>query len=105
MTGSSSFEHPLYASVVAKLREWDLPNEFDKLYLFGSLVNNGGDAFIVQGSDVDLLCSFSPALDISAVARAAACRALLDRVPGLELSLLLALKRHNAEAPIVRSTP
>jgi len=71
-----------------------------RVYVFGSLINQDGDAFNAQESDVDILCLFRDEDATAAKSRYEACRLLRSMVPKLELNLLLAIKRYDAKKPI-----
>ncbi|HEX3651856.1 MAG TPA: hypothetical protein VHU18_03435 [Rhizomicrobium sp.] len=79
----------------------------DRAYVFGSLVNNDGAGFIVQGSessppsDIDLICFFTESAATTASGRHQACKHLRRLMPKLELALLLAIGRYDSGRPIV----
>lgn len=83
----------------------DLEKLFDRVYLFGSLVNNEGEFFWpsgVKNSDIDLLLRINPEL-VGAVNRTLALVELQTRIPEIELTLSAKLGRESTTPESVMS--
>lgn len=72
--------------------------QFSSFYLFGSLINGGGNQFLRDISDIDLIVIIQ---NSSSLNRAKLCRKLQEAKHELELLLRPFLKRKNKTKPVV----
>ena len=89
----------MHKEITEALSDWYKANEIEKFadraYLFGSLINDGGDSFWPTGvrtSDIDLLIRINPEQN-TATKRAAALEELKGLMPQIESRIDTILKR------------
>lgn len=89
----------MHKEITEALSEWYKVNEIskyaDRAYLFGSLINEGGESFWPTGvrtSDIDLLIRINPERD-TAAKRAAGLKELKGLMPQIESAIDTILKR------------
>lgn len=91
----------LVTQLIDILKNWakkQTTKEFIGFYLFGSLINENGNQFLRDSSDIDLIVILS---NSSPLNRARLCQKLQKAKLELELLLLPILKRKNKTKPIV----
>jgi len=91
------------SDVCSELEVFIKKTEFNRIYLFGSLINRDGCQFDLQVSDIDTVCTFTD--HCSYLKRWKAVRAAKDPVGRLNHQLLRMFKRTDASMPIVSIVP
>lgn len=89
------------------IRQWGKDNRiFDTfdLFVFGSIVDDQGNAFLPQSSDIDLILAFK-SRDLNINHRLAEIINLRTKISHLEVLFLRLFVRKNADKPIISAIP
>jgi len=101
-----AYLHDIRAAVIDWLDVHRVEDNFERAYVFGSLINRGGRHFIPSGktaSDVDLVLTFNDHVD-TAEHRCEALQLLRGIIPNLEYEVSKVLQR-TGEEPILSILP